>query len=291
MKKIIPFKSAVTPDSAIAETELSTCSHFDALMKSKMQCGRNKLLGAVVTLFAGLAIFYFVSVFQWDGKQNEAGLGADSGSADSSSLRGNGTENESINNVPIEIEPETIEEEDEVEEDGALFVTDKDEFTAAPTGNATDIWYPQWVWNDLPRFIQNAAAVLGYDAKTWNQDLEVATTGKRWDELTLKEKNAARAIGYNKWEWNNHVFIKEKATIVPTGTTSAFSFYYASYMWRDLPEDVRSAAEYLGYTKSTWDEGVFLPLLNTKWGKLTDAQRTAAQEIGYDEATWNDETR
>jgi len=177
-----------------------------------------------------------------------------------------------------------------IEDEGEIFITGNEEFTAAPTLDATE--HPVWYyhdWAEMPETIQEAAEVLGFTQETWDFDENKKIDSKRWSDLNRKEKDAARKVGWTRWSWNVEEF--DASTLNPTSSGTTYPYAWAPTMWDDLPEDVRSAAEYLGYNEEMWDDAEFLPLLKTKWEKLSGAQRSAALEIGYDEQNWNDSTR
>ena len=56
--------------------------------------------------------------------------------------------------------------------------------------------------------------------------------------------------------------------------------------WDELTEEERTAAEYLGFIKLSWDTRP--PSSSTKtWAALTDDERTAATDFGYTETNWD----
>lgn len=58
--------------------------------------------------------------------------------------------------------------------------------------------------------------------------------------------------------------------------------------WGDLPEDVRKAAEVLGYDEDSWEDDETPEEIDDKdWGDLTPEQQAAATTLGYDEDAWN----
>ena len=56
--------------------------------------------------------------------------------------------------------------------------------------------------------------------------------------------------------------------------------------WDELTDDERTAVEYLGFIKLSWDTRA--PSSSTKtWAALTDDERTAATDFGYTETNWD----
>lgn len=62
---------------------------------------------------------------------------------------------------------------------------------------------------------------------------------------------------------------------------------YGAYDWKELPDDVRAAAELLGYSKSLWDHDKEPEAAEKDWSELTPEQQEACKVLGYDEAKWN----
>lgn len=57
--------------------------------------------------------------------------------------------------------------------------------------------------------------------------------------------------------------------------------------WEDLPDDVRDAAQILGYDQTIWDSNRDLDIFDTDWEQLTTEEREAAKELGYTKSSWN----
>ena len=62
---------------------------------------------------------------------------------------------------------------------------------------------------------------------------------------------------------------------------------YDDYDWDDLPESIRNAAIFLGYCKSSWDEGQDVVTTSKRWDELTYQEAAAATTLGYNEQFWN----
>ena len=63
--------------------------------------------------------------------------------------------------------------------------------------------YDDFTWRKLPPEVQEAAQVLGYSPKLWNNDLEPPTSDLDYDELTEEQKKAALTLGYDKKKWDS----------------------------------------------------------------------------------------
>jgi len=65
---------------------------------------------------------------------------------------------------------------------------------------------------------------------------------------------------------------------------------YEDLDWKQLPEDVRKAAELLGYTKKMWDHDKEPKLVkDSDWDDLTKEQQAAATVLGYTAGNWSDD--
>ena len=64
---------------------------------------------------------------------------------------------------------------------------------------------------------------------------------------------------------------------------------YDAYDWDELPDDVRAAAEKLGYREFLWNNDKEPEEAEKDWTELTLEQQEAAIVLGYDEAKWNKE--
>jgi len=58
-------------------------------------------------------------------------------------------------------------------------------------------------WKELPIWIREAASVLGYTKKLWDNDMEPSTCNKVWKKLSIPELEACTKLGYNADMWNN----------------------------------------------------------------------------------------
>lgn len=61
---------------------------------------------------------------------------------------------------------------------------------------------------------------------------------------------------------------------------------YDDYDWKELPDDVKKAAEELGYDKRKWDKDLKVPADDKDWKDLTQKQQQAAIKLGYTQETW-----
>ena len=76
----------------------------------------------------------------------------------------------------------------------------------------------------------------------------------------------------------------DKAVTKAQGISGAGS-PYENYGWDELPDEVRGAAEQLGYTQGIWDEEEENNLVS--YDEFTETQRFAAARLGYTKDTWD----
>merc|ERR1712238_638592 len=134
-----------------------------------------------------------------------------------------------------------------------------------------------------------AAAKFGYTSgDQWTNQIDYDTI---WDDLNADLRAAAIVLGYTKDTWcveDND----DEETSAPTdpATDSATAQNIMEEDWKELPDDVKSAALALGYTQEIWDTEGALPVetFDKMWDQLTMEQRLSATMLfGYTEDTWN----
>eukprot|EP00984_Skeletonema_dohrnii_P022473 scaffold11596_cov79-Skeletonema_dohrnii-CCMP3373.AAC.5 len=66
-------------------------------------------------------------------------------------------------------------------------------------------WDVNYWWRELPSCVQDAAAVYGYDEKSWDDgdDLCPDFCEEWWKDLTDEQKWASFVFGYDEEIWNN----------------------------------------------------------------------------------------
>jgi hypothetical protein len=62
--------------------------------------------------------------------------------------------------------------------------------------------YYDYDWDDLPEEAKQAATVLGYTKRLWDNDEDTKISEKDWDDLNAVEKAAAQTLGYTRASWN-----------------------------------------------------------------------------------------
>uniref|UniRef100_A0A7S4JX28 Multidrug and toxin extrusion protein n=1 Tax=Odontella aurita TaxID=265563 RepID=A0A7S4JX28_9STRA len=63
-------------------------------------------------------------------------------------------------------------------------------------------FYDDYDWNELSAKVQDAARVLGYNQRIWDDGGKALSEEKDWNELTEAEQNAAMTLGYNSIMWD-----------------------------------------------------------------------------------------
>ena len=62
--------------------------------------------------------------------------------------------------------------------------------------------YDDYDWDELPKEIQDAAKVLGYTKKLWDNDKTPEECDEDWVDLTVEQKAAAIKLGYDRKRWD-----------------------------------------------------------------------------------------
>lgn len=57
----------------------------------------------------------------------------------------------------------------------------------------------------------------------------------------------------------------------------------------DLPDEVKKAAKFLGFTRATWDNDGEIPIESKDWVELTPEQQKAATTIGFTQEKWDND--
>lgn len=63
--------------------------------------------------------------------------------------------------------------------------------------------YDDYDWDDLPDDAKQAAEVLGYTRRLWDDDEDTDATEKDWDDLNPVEQAAAKTLGYTERSWED----------------------------------------------------------------------------------------
>lgn len=165
---------------------------------------------------------------------------------------------------------------------------DMDDATATPT----EIAWDGLNWADLPDRVKDAAKQLGYTEDSWDNETPFPGIERHWDELSPSEHTAAMSLGWDRSYWENVVYelgTETPTTIMPTTESSTYPYTYAAFEWDELPDEVRAAAELLGWNEGMWCDEDPLPLrTSTPWKGLTDEQKGAATTVGFTELAWDD---
>ena len=133
---------------------------------------------------------------------------------------------------------------------------------------------PAWAdeslgWDGLTADQQSAAKFLGYKDTTWNT-APAYYDNKEWTDLIPAQQIAFSYLGYN---------------------SGSFSGFYNDYWFAELPDEVKAAANAVGYTQDIWDncaaEICSAQVDGSEWKFLSLEQRRNLKVLGYDCFTWN----
>jgi hypothetical protein len=115
-------------------------------------------------------------------------------------------------------------------------------------------------WTDLSEVDKVQWSVLGWKSEGWDNNVDAASEGRSWAELSVEEQEAAGKLGYVQENWDS---------------------------WDDLPEESRAAWEVLGWTSTNWDDGSETATerlhepQRLQWAELSGEQQAAAVQLGY----------
>jgi hypothetical protein len=70
------------------------------------------------------------------------------------------------------------------------------------TANNKMTKYYEYDWDDLPEEAMQAAKVLGYSKRLWDDDEDTDISEKNWGDLNAVEQAAAETLGYTRASWN-----------------------------------------------------------------------------------------
>lgn len=62
--------------------------------------------------------------------------------------------------------------------------------------------YDDYDWEELPKEIQEAAKLLGYTEKLWDEDKEPKECDVWWRKLSKEQQEAAKKLGYDQKKWD-----------------------------------------------------------------------------------------
>ena len=145
--------------------------------------------------------------------------------------------------------------------------------------------------------MKKAAKFLGFTRSIWDNDGKVPLESKEWADLTEAQQNAACTLGYTKEKWGGDSESSERSipeninvmSVIPEDKEVTVSevVNYDNYDFKDLPDEVKEAARYLGYTSSIWDDDGTIPIYNNDWDDLTIEEQNAARVLGYSRDKWD----
>jgi len=147
----------------------------------------------------------------------------------------------------------------------------------------------RWEWDKMPPRIQWAGRILGYTKARWEDKSAKMPRafGQKWKQLTAQEREAVvRFTGHTNETWDNQG--DKNSDSSSSSSSSVISI--KDLDWKDLSEEQRRAATFLGYTEQTWpnDEGVIYND-DVCFYELRPAIREAMAVLGETEYTYNED--
>jgi hypothetical protein len=168
--------------------------------------------------------------------------------------------------------------------------------SVASVSTAPSRTYGGKLFDDLPPFVKEAAATLGYTSSTWNNDGSIAVEDKDWDQLNPSQQSAASVLGFSEQTWNGPAGPQAtNASALPDGqkkNTERIEFipgykYYKIRDWSRLPIEVQRAALTMGYNEIVWKNGNQSPVDDMYWEDMSPKLRAAARKLGFHADSWN----
>jgi hypothetical protein len=79
----------------------------------------------------------------------------------------------------------------------------------------------------------------------------------------------------------------EMTTTTNKNNNSTENKSYINYDWNDLPENIKNAAQRIGYNKKIWDADGDLTINEKEWKDFNSIEQQDLKTIGYNEASWD----
>jgi len=166
--------------------------------------------------------------------------------------------------------------------------------------------WDEYSWAELPLELFNAAHLLGYNQEMWDNNESSPVDELSWAQLTPKQKEAAYKFEYDQISWDGVLDVssspneglsneemilnsnenKEESKSSNTAETD-LTDDWTTYMWSELPPQIKSAAMELGYNQNLWDNDGTSSVDSIFWTELTRAQQKAASTFGYNQKSWD----
>eukprot|EP01083_Nonionella_stella_P102127 290299_1 len=164
-------------------------------------------------------------------------------------------------------------------------------------------FYHIFDWVDLPKEVQDAAAVLGYEESTWNGYKLNPIEFLAFDEIMSNETTFETPIGtYTKGDGDlmdalTTLDLYDEDFEWPDTCWDFFVNHYGGYTWEEIEDtynpfgdNVQDLAEILGWTEDMWDNDTFdgdIPESECKlWVELTPEERWALRKMGWFAVSW-----
>jgi hypothetical protein len=85
------------------------------------------------------------------------------------------------------------------------------------------------------------------------------------------------------------VVVEEKVESQPKKDGALFTDFEMKYeltVWKDLPAEVKAAAEEIGYDEAKWDAAEEVHVGHKPWHHLSESEIKAVKTLGWDEVSW-----
>eukprot|EP01052_Picozoa_sp_SAG31_P010895 SAG31_NODE_606_length_13607_cov_17.509846_4_plen_764_part_00 len=135
-------------------------------------------------------------------------------------------------------------------------------------------------WNGLSEQQHASAAVLGWDASSWDAGECPPVVDLVFAELSDEQQSAAEVLGFQgAADWD--VFEEETTTSLEHGCNISNPVPAKHQYWAELQQKQQEAAAVLGWDASSWDAGECPPVVDLLFAELSDEQQSAAEVLGF----------
>lgn len=162
-----------------------------------------------------------------------------------------------------------VSEEPKKEEPKLEEKTTEESHTASKNASFSgkDTKYLDYTWEKLPKDAREAATSLGYDKDSWDPPGWPESQDKWFEELTEEERKAAITLGWDITSWDNK---------------------YEELNWADIPDQVKHAAEILGFDQHMWDHDHWPEFEHKSYDELTKEEKRCVNVLGYNKHDWDE---
>ncbi len=148
-----------------------------------------------------------------------------------------------------------------------------------------DVYWNKYSWEELHTHNQNLWGKLGWNSNNWDGPASnyPSTFTTPWNSLSSDQREAAKDLGYNErsWDFDATRGHDAQASGTPDGN-------WQKYYWADIAATEQNYWKKLGWSGDNWDNNSPQPSsVNKQWPELTQNEKLAANYLGYSSSTWS----